>query len=73
MKNVYQYKVKVSRDTETGHIVAQVPALGIGDWGSDVDEALKNIQEMTAFHIECLIEEGKPVAQEDKSEEGVPG
>jgi predicted RNase H-like HicB family nuclease len=64
------YRVVITRDSETGSVVAEVPALGIADQGADVPEALANIKAMVAFHVECLQEEGEPALP---GEEGGPG
>jgi predicted RNase H-like HicB family nuclease len=65
-----QYRVIVTKDSETGSVVADVPALRIADYGLDVPEALANIKAMVAFHLECLQEEGKPVPPSEDGEEG---
>ena len=65
------YRVKLSRDDATGLAVAEVPALGIADDGADSSEALANIQEMAAFHLQCLAEEGEPIPLETHKGEGV--
>jgi predicted RNase H-like HicB family nuclease len=61
-----EYKVKLSRDKETGLIVAEVPTLGLADDGSDQHEALSNLQHMVAFHLECLVEEREPIPTEKR-------
>ena len=65
-----QYRVVVTKDPETGSVVAAVPALGIADQGADVPEALANIKAMVAFHVECLQEEGDPIPPGEEGEEG---
>jgi predicted RNase H-like HicB family nuclease len=60
----------VTKDPETGSVVAEVPALGIADQGADVPEALANIKAMVAFHVECLQEEGEPIPPGEEGEEG---
>ena len=35
--------------------------MDIADCGVDASVALRSVQEMIAFHLECLILEGKPV------------
>lgn len=57
----HQFLVKLYKDTETRQIVAEVPALSIADYGVDSSEALVRLQEMVHFHLECLVEEGKPI------------
>lgn len=65
-----EFRVFVNRDTETGQVVAEIPALGIADYGKDLPEALTHLEEMLRFHLECLREEGKPIPEERHSEEG---
>ncbi len=65
-----EYRVNISRDKETGLVVAEVPALGIADDGADNIEALTNLGEMVAFHLDCLVEEGEPIPVERKFGEG---
>jgi predicted RNase H-like HicB family nuclease len=64
---ILQYRVLVTKDPETGSVVAEVPALGIADQGTDVQEALTNIKAMVVFHVECLQEEGEPIPPFDSS------
>ena len=59
-QDVYRYRVVLSYDSDTGQTIAEVPALSIADCGTDASEALNNVQEMIAFHLECLMLEGKP-------------
>ena len=59
-----QYHVSVSRDSETGQVVAEIPALQIADYGKDLPEALSRLEEMLRFHLECLQAEGKPIPKE---------
>ena len=66
-----QYRVEVTKDPETGCVVAEVPALGIADQGADVPEALANIKAMVAFHVECLQEEGESIPSGGEGEEGI--
>jgi len=66
-----EYKVKLSRDKETGLVVAEVPALGIADDGVDKGQALANIRHMVAFHLDCLLEEGAAIPEEKHKGEGI--
>ena len=66
-----EYKVEVSKDKESGLVVAEVPALGIADDGVDHSEAIGNIQQMVAFHLECLAEEGASIPLETRRGEGL--
>jgi predicted RNase H-like HicB family nuclease len=64
------YRVLVTKDPETGSVVAEVPTLQIADFGADVPEALDRLRAMLSFHLECLREEGKPVPFEETEDEG---
>ncbi|MCA1621341.1 MAG: type II toxin-antitoxin system HicB family antitoxin [Acidobacteria bacterium] len=47
---------------EDGYVVAEVPSLpGCVSQGKTRDEALANIQEAIALHVEVLRERGEPV------------
>ena len=59
-EDLYRYRVVLSYDSETGQTIAEVPALDIVDYGADASEALSSVKEMIAFHLECLMLEGKP-------------
>jgi hypothetical protein len=59
-----QYHVSVSRDAETGQVVAEIPTLQIADYGKDLPESLNHLEEMPRFHLECLQVEGKPIPEE---------
>ena len=53
---------------EDGYVVAEVPSLpGCVSQGKTRDEALANIQEAIALHVEVLQERGEPVP-DDKVE-----
>ena len=67
---VLQYQVAFTRDPETASVVAEIPALQIADFGVDVPEALDRLQSMVTFHLDCLIQEGKPVPTEEREEAG---
>ena len=66
------YKVRLQWDAETQQMVAEIPALGIGDYGTNPASALESLREMVAFHLECLSEEGKAAPPEtDDGEAGI--
>ena len=65
------YKVRLQWDAETQQMVAEIPALGIGDYGANSASALESLREMAAFHLECLSEEGKAAPAETDDGEGV--
>lgn len=64
------YHVVFTRDPETASVVAEVPALQIADFGADVPEALERLQAMAIFHLDCLVQEGKPIPTEEREEAG---
>ena len=64
------YRVLVTKDPETGSVVAEIPRLQIADFGADLPEALDRLRTMLSFHLECLREEGKPVPTDEAEEEG---
>ena len=64
------YHVSITRDEETGQVVGTIPALGIADYGSDMPEALTNLDEMLKFHLESLRKEGKRIPKERHTKEG---
>ncbi|HEV3468266.1 MAG TPA: type II toxin-antitoxin system HicB family antitoxin [Pyrinomonadaceae bacterium] len=50
---------------EDGYVVAEVPSLpGCVSQGRTRDEALANIQEAIALHVEVLRERGEPVPED---------
>lgn len=65
------YRVLVTKNPETGQVVAEIPTLQIADFGADVPEALDRLQGMLTFHLECLREEGKPIPAEEGEDEGL--
>ena len=65
------YQVVFTRDPETASIVAEIPALLLADFGGDIPEALDRLQAMVTFHLDCLVEEGKPIPTEDTEEAGL--
>ena len=64
------YQVVFTRDPATASVVAEVPALQIADFGVDVPEALERLQAMAIFHLDCLVQEGKPIPTEEREEAG---
>ena len=67
----YEYLVRLIRDKETNQVVAEVPALRIADYGIDSQKALQRLKRMVAFHLGCLVAEGKPVPKEPSTGEGL--
>ncbi len=64
------YHVVFTRDPETTSVVAEIPALQIADFGADIPEALERLQAMATFHLDCLVQEGKPIPTEEREEAG---
>jgi predicted RNase H-like HicB family nuclease len=64
------YHVVFTRDPETTSVVAEIPALQLADFGADVPEALERLQAMASFHLDCLVQEGKPIPIEEREEAG---
>jgi predicted RNase H-like HicB family nuclease len=64
------YRVVFTRDPETTSVVAEIPALQLADFGADVPEALERLQAMASFHLDCLVQEGKPIPIEEWEEAG---
>ena len=69
-QDIYQFQVILGRDPDTGQVTAEVPALDIADYGIDSQETLDRLQEMLAFHLECLLSECKPIPRDDGEQEG---
>lgn len=67
-KKYLEYRTVITPDTRTGSgercFTASVPALGIATDGDSVEEAFQNVQEMIAFHLECLHKEKQPLPVE---------
>ena len=67
-KKYIEYRIVITPDTRTGSgepgFTALVPALGIATGGDSVEEALENIREMIAFHLECLRREKQSLPME---------
>jgi predicted RNase H-like HicB family nuclease len=48
---------------------AYCPTLGVADWGNSVEEAIKHIQSLIKFHIECLLEDKVEVPMDNLDKE----
>jgi predicted RNase H-like HicB family nuclease len=64
------YQVVFSRDAETTTVVAAIPTLQLADFGADLPEALERLQAMATFHLDCLVQEGRPIPTEEREEAG---
>lgn len=67
---VVQYQVVLTHDPVTATVVAEVPALQIADSGVDGPEALDRLLALATFHLDCLIQEGKPVPADEEEDAG---
>jgi predicted RNase H-like HicB family nuclease len=67
----YHYRVLLSGDPDTEQVVVEIPALGIAEYGQDVLQAIARLSEMLRFHLDCLQGEGKPIPQDQSTEEGL--
>lgn len=70
-RGFYEFQVRVTKDKDTGQVVAEVPTLDIADYGADSQEAFQHLRKMVAFHLESLIDEGKPIPSEKRAGEGL--
>ena len=70
-QDLYRYRVVLSYDAESGDAIAVIPSLNLADQGKDSQEALKNIQDMLSFHLECLAMDGEEIPREESWEEGL--
>ncbi|MBM3943425.1 MAG: hypothetical protein FJ316_10995 [SAR202 cluster bacterium] len=68
---LFEYRVRLLKDKETGQVVAEIPTLGIADYGLDSQQALHRLQRMVVFHLECLLAEGQPIPREKRSHRGL--
>ena len=68
---VLNYRIIIEPEKQGKKIVynAYAPSLGLADYGDSIDEAIKNIKSLIKFHVECLLEEGLEIPQENTTEE----
>lgn len=76
--NILRYTVVISKEGKD--FIANVPTLGIADFGKTIDQAKKNVQEAIACHIEGLVKTKTPVPAPDaddsyisQAEVSIPG
>lgn len=69
-KQILNYRIIIEPEKMGKKTVynAYCPTLGIADWGNSVDEAIKRIQSLMKFHVECLLEEKQEVPVENEQE-----
>lgn len=70
-KQILNYRIIIEPEKQGKKTVynAYCPTLGVADYGDSIDEALKNIQSLIKFHIECLLEDRAEVPLENTAEE----
>lgn len=60
---ILNYLIIIEPDERTGTREAGYsvfcPVLGLADGGDTIEEAIKNIEKLITFHLECLLEEKK--------------
>lgn len=68
---VLNYRIIIEPEKQGKKTVynAYCPTLGVADYGDTIDEALRNINSLVKFHIECLLEDGLEVPEENTNEE----
>jgi len=65
------YKVEFETDPDTKQVTAKLPALNhTADFGETAEEALANLRELASGLIEVLLDEGKEIPPDDKTENG---
>lgn len=70
-KQVLNYRIIIEPEKMGKKVVynAYCPTLGLADYADSIDQAVKNIQSLIKFHIECLLEDGIEVPTENTEEE----
>ena len=68
---VLNYRIIIEPEKQGKKTVynAYCQTLGVADYGDSIDEAIKNIKSLIKFHVECLLEEGLEVPQENTTHE----
>lgn len=69
---VLNYRITIEQDTRVGTnepgYAAYCPTLGLADGGDTIEQAIENVKKLIAFHVECLVKEGKPVLVDSEEE-----
>lgn len=70
-KQVLNYRIIIEPEKMGKEMTynAYCPTLNLADYGYSIDEAVKNIRSLIKFHIECLLEDGQEVPEENTNEE----
>jgi predicted RNase H-like HicB family nuclease len=65
------YKVEFETDSHTKQVTAKLPTLNhTADFGETAEAALANLRELASGLIEVLLDEGKEIPPNDKTEKG---
>ena len=68
MENVRRYMVVIEPD-EDGVYIATVPSVpGVAEQGGSAEEAMENLKEGLAFHLESMEMEGEEIPPSDAPE-----
>jgi len=67
----YRIIVKPDKYPDAGEkcYTALCPTLGLADYGDTIEQAIKNINSLIRFHIECLAKEGKEAPVDESQKE----
>lgn len=70
-KKVLDYRVIIEPERVGGKTVynAYAPTLGVADYGDNIEGVLTSIKEGIQLAIECLVEAGKEVPQDNTNEQ----
>ncbi|NUO10131.1 MAG: type II toxin-antitoxin system HicB family antitoxin [Candidatus Brocadia sp.] len=69
---IYTYHVEFETDPATENIIVFLPSLNYtSDFGSTVEDALKNLKKLAEGFIEVLEEQGKPIPPSDPITDGL--
>lgn len=65
------YRIIIEPEKQGKKVVynAYCPILGLADYADSIDQAVKNIQSLIKFHVECLLEGGIEVPTENTDQE----
>ena len=69
---IYTYHVEFETDPATGNVIVSLPSLNYtSDFGSTVEDALKNLKKLAEGFIEVLEDQGKPIPPSDPITDGL--
>lgn len=69
---IYTYHVQFETDPATGNIVVSLPSLNYtADFGATIEEALKNLKELSEGFLEVMVEQGKSIPPSDPITDGI--